>query len=155
MRRFKMIRPARADISDAQIIRQNEDDIRFRLSNRARCTDDCDGANCSQKLSHGYSCRRQQPLGSYDCGSPSRLHSQFMFGMLANMKLAELEREAVALSKDEKVSLMCTLLDTLPLTDCEVSDEEVLQREKDMESGTVKPISHEEFVAGVKRGRVR
>jgi putative addiction module component (TIGR02574 family) len=71
------------------------------------------------------------------------------------MSLAEIQREAAALPQDERVALVCSLLDTLPPPDFDVSDEEVMRRLKDLETGATEPMSHEEFVAAVqhKRGR--
>ena len=69
------------------------------------------------------------------------------------MKLAELQQEAAALPQAERVTLVCSLLDTLPAADFEVSDEEVLQRDKDLETGAVAPMTHDEFVAEVQRER--
>jgi hypothetical protein len=71
------------------------------------------------------------------------------------MKLAELEREAAALPETERVTLVCALLDTLPLPDWDVSDEEVARRDKEIETGESQPMSHEEFIAAVQRERER
>jgi putative addiction module component (TIGR02574 family) len=71
------------------------------------------------------------------------------------MKLAEIEQEALALSDRERASLAARLLDTLPPPGTDVSDEEVERREKELESGQVTEISHEEFVSRVERERRR
>jgi hypothetical protein len=71
------------------------------------------------------------------------------------MKLAELQREAAALSQNERVTLVCSLLETLPAPDFNISDEEVLRRDKDLETGVVEAMSHEEFIAAVQRERNR
>ena len=70
---------------------------------------------------------------------------------LAGMKLMEIEQEALALSDRERASLAVKLLDTLPPPGTEVSDEEVERRERELDSGAVAAISHEEFVQRVKR----
>ena len=73
--------------------------------------------------------------------------------MFRPMKLKEIEKEAVALSEAERVDLVCKILDTLSPSDIDVSDEEVLEREREMESGAVEPLSHEEFVRRVQKER--
>ena len=62
------------------------------------------------------------------------------------MKLAEIEQEALALSDQERATLAAKLLHTLPPLFTDVSDDEVERREREMESGEVTAISHEEFV---------
>jgi len=71
------------------------------------------------------------------------------------MKLAEIEQEALALPDRERASLVAKLLNTLPLPGTEVSDDEIEQRERDLESGRVTAISHEEFVRQVGQERRR
>ena len=71
------------------------------------------------------------------------------------MKLAEIEREALALSERERASLAATLLDTLPPPGTDVSDEEVERREQELESGQVAGILHEEFIRRVQQERDR
>jgi len=71
------------------------------------------------------------------------------------MSLAEIEKEALALSEEERGRLAALLLETLPPPGTDVSDEEVWQREAEMESGRVQPISHEEFVRLVQQERGR
>ena len=69
------------------------------------------------------------------------------------MKLTEIEQEALALSETERASLAAKLLDTLPPPGTDVSDEEVERRDREMDSGEVTPILHEEFVRRVQRER--
>ena len=71
------------------------------------------------------------------------------------MSLAEVEKQALALSEEERGRLAAALLQTLPPPGTEVPDEEVWAREEEIESGRVQPISHEEFLRRVaeKRGR--
>ena len=71
------------------------------------------------------------------------------------MSLKEIEREALALSERDRTALIAALLDTLPDAGSDVSDEEVLQRERELDSGTVEPLSHEEFVRRVQSERGR
>jgi len=67
----------------------------------------------------------------------------------------EIEQEALALPDRDRASLAAKLLETLPPPGTDVSDEEVEQREREMESGQVTAISHEEFVRRVQEQRGR
>ena len=69
------------------------------------------------------------------------------------MSLLELEIEAKTLSTRERAALVTTLLDTLPGSAYDVSDEEVAKRERELEEGLVEPISQDEFVRHVERER--
>ena len=71
------------------------------------------------------------------------------------MSLAEVEKQALALSENERARLAVSLLETLPPSGAEISDEEVLQRDADLESGRVQEISHEEFGRRVQQERGR
>lgn len=71
------------------------------------------------------------------------------------MKVEEIEQQALALSDGERATLVAKLLHTLPLVDAAVSDSEVEQRESDLDSGKVTPISHNEFIRRVQRERGR
>ena len=71
------------------------------------------------------------------------------------MKLAEIEHEALALSEPERAALATKLLDTLPPPGTDVSADEVERRERELESGQVAAISHEEFVRRVQQERGR
>lgn len=71
------------------------------------------------------------------------------------MKLAEIEQEALGLSDRERAALAAKLLDTLPPPGTDITDEEVEQRERELESGEVSAISHEEFIRGVRQQRGR
>ncbi len=71
------------------------------------------------------------------------------------MTVAEVEKKALALTEIERARLAVSLLETLPPLDAEVSDEEVLRRDADAESGRAEEISHEEFVRRVERERGR
>lgn len=69
------------------------------------------------------------------------------------MTLSEIQQEAIALPERQRVDLLRTLLDTLPPAGTDASDEEVSARERELDSGTVKPLSHEEFVRRVQAER--
>ena len=71
------------------------------------------------------------------------------------MKLAEIEQEVLALSEKERATLAAKLLHTLPPPGTDVSDDEVERRERELDSGQVAAISHEEFVRRVQRDRGR
>ena len=74
---------------------------------------------------------------------------------LSAMSLAEVEKQALALNENERARLAASLLETLPPPGAEISDEEVLQRDADLESGRAEEISHEEFVRRVEQERRR
>ncbi len=69
------------------------------------------------------------------------------------MKLEEIEEEALALPERERASLAAKLLDTLPPPGTGVSDDEVERRERELESGQVIAVSHEDFVRRVQQER--
>jgi hypothetical protein len=69
------------------------------------------------------------------------------------MKLKEIEHEALLLDERERAVLAASLLETLPPPGMDVSDEEVLQRDAEAETGRVKSISHQEFVRRVRKAR--
>ncbi len=71
------------------------------------------------------------------------------------MSLAEVQKQALALGEQERGRLAALLLETLRPPGTDVSDEKVLQRESDMESGRVPLISQEEFVRLVEQERRR
>ena len=72
-----------------------------------------------------------------------------------DMKLQEIEHEALGLSERERAGLIASLIDTLGPPEAEVSDDEVQQRDADLERGTVQPVLHEEFVRRVQEERGR
>ena len=71
------------------------------------------------------------------------------------MTLSQIQQEAVALTERQRVDLLRTLLDTLPPSGTDVSDEDVAARERELESGQVEPLSHEEFARRVQAERER
>jgi putative addiction module component (TIGR02574 family) len=60
------------------------------------------------------------------------------------MSLAELKREALLLSEEERAELINELLDSFPHYE-RPADEEVLRRIEEFDSGKEKALSHEEF----------
>jgi hypothetical protein len=71
------------------------------------------------------------------------------------MHFAEIEQAAMGLPDGERASLVAKLLDTLPPPGTDVSDDEVEQRERELNSGQVTAISHQEFVRRVQAQRGR
>jgi hypothetical protein len=71
------------------------------------------------------------------------------------MLLGEIEHEALALPDRDRASLAAKLLHTLPPPGTEVSDEEVDQREQELDSGAATDLSHQEFIRRVQAQRRR
>jgi len=69
--------------------------------------------------------------------------------------LSQIQQEVIELPERERIDLVRMLLDTLPPEGTDVSDEEVATREREVESGQVEPLSHEEFVRRVQQERRR
>jgi hypothetical protein len=67
----------------------------------------------------------------------------------------QIEEQAAALPEALRAGLVCRLLQTLPASGYEVSDEEAQQRDQELESGAVEPLAHEEFVRRVEANRRR
>ena len=65
------------------------------------------------------------------------------------MTLEQLCQEAQQLRHPEKGVLISRLLSDFGTPEYDVSDEEVLRRKEDLESGAVVDISHEELVSGL------
>ena len=59
------------------------------------------------------------------------------------------------MDEPERVALVLKVLDTLPVPTADISDEEVLRRDEELETGAVTPLTHEEFVRGVQQARRR
>lgn len=71
------------------------------------------------------------------------------------MKLQEIEQEALGLSEKERADLILRLMGTLAAPGAEITDEEVLRRDTEMDNGNVEPITHEEFVRRAREERGR
>ena len=61
----------------------------------------------------------------------------------------------MALPEQDRVSLLQTLLQTLPPSGQDLFDEDILERERELENGSVQPIPHAEFVCRVEKARRR
>src|SRR5258707_5540402 len=71
------------------------------------------------------------------------------------MNLAEIEQEARGLSDADRAALVLALMESLKAPGSDISDQEIAQRDEDLERGKVAPILHEEFVRGVREDRGR
>ena len=70
------------------------------------------------------------------------------------MNLEEIASKASLLDDESKASLASRLLQSLPPPDHYVVDEEVFRRMQEAEDDSSLMISHEEFVAGIRRNSV-
>ena len=66
--------------------------------------------------------------------------------------LAEVQEKAGELTLEERESLLAHLIHSLPYAPLGPDDVEVGRREEEMNSGTVKGISHDELLRQVGRG---
>jgi hypothetical protein len=71
------------------------------------------------------------------------------------MSLSEIEQEALKLPEKEKADLVRKLIEALPSVAVDVSDEEVVERERKLEAGEIEELSHDEFVRRVREERGR
>jgi hypothetical protein len=69
------------------------------------------------------------------------------------MKYPEITEEALALNEGERASLALKLMDTLSATAFEVSDDEAIRRNQELEKGSVAALEHEDFVRRVQESR--
>jgi hypothetical protein len=75
--------------------------------------------------------------------------------ILDEMKLEEIEQEALGLSEQDRAELVLSLMRTLVAPESDVTDEEAFRRDVELESGSVEPLLHEEFVRRVRQERGR
>ncbi len=75
--------------------------------------------------------------------------------MMFSMKLQDIEQEALRLNDSERAELVLLLMRTLAAPGADVTDEEVLRRDAQLEAGGVEPMLHEEFVRRVREERSR
>ena len=69
------------------------------------------------------------------------------------MKLQDIEHEAFGLNESERAELILSLMRTLAPPGAEITDEEVLRRDAELEEASVGPMLHEEFVRRVQAER--
>ncbi|MBK1792453.1 hypothetical protein [Persicirhabdus sediminis] len=65
--------------------------------------------------------------------------------------LVDVQRQAAALTFEEKEGLLAFLIHELPVPFAGVSDREILEREQEMDSASVELLSHEDFLSQVGR----
>jgi hypothetical protein len=71
------------------------------------------------------------------------------------MKLQKIEQEAMGLSESERAEAVLSLMRTLAAPGADVTDEEVLRRDVELEAGSVEPMLHEAFVRRVPKSGAR
>lgn len=71
------------------------------------------------------------------------------------MKLAEIEQEALGLSESDRAALVLALMSSLKVSGSEVSDQDVVERDQELERGDVTPMLHDEFIKRVREDRGR
>ena len=69
------------------------------------------------------------------------------------VRLAEIQKQVDELSQEDRAGLLAHLLHTLDDSPQGPDDQEVLERDSDLESGSVKAISQDEFVQRTRFGR--
>lgn len=69
------------------------------------------------------------------------------------MKLQDVEQEALGLSESERAELVLSLMRTLAAPGPDITDEEVFRRDAELETGTLEPMLHDEFVRRVREER--
>ena len=74
---------------------------------------------------------------------------------MLSMKLQDIEQEALGLRESERAELVLSLIRTLSAPGADVTEEEVLRRDAELEAGSVEPMLHEEFVRRVREERSR
>lgn len=62
------------------------------------------------------------------------------------VKLADIQKQADELSNEDRAGLLAHLLHTLENTPEGPADQEVIERDAELESGIVTPISQEQFI---------
>lgn len=62
------------------------------------------------------------------------------------VSFTEIKQEAKALTARQRTALVSELLKTLPLPAHAVTNEEVAEQERELDSGRVQEISHQEFI---------
>ena len=68
------------------------------------------------------------------------------------VRLADIQKQADELSSEDRAGLLAHLLHTLENAPEGPTDQEVIDRDRELESNEVTPISHEEFTSKVRPG---
>lgn len=66
------------------------------------------------------------------------------------VRLADIQKQADELSSEDRAGLLAHLLHTLEGAPEGPADQEVIERDRELESGEVAPINHEEFTSKVR-----
>ena len=66
--------------------------------------------------------------------------------------LSQVQQQAAELSGEERESLLAYLIHSLPNAPLGPDDEEIKRREKEMDSGAVEGLTHDEFLKQAGRG---
>jgi hypothetical protein len=75
--------------------------------------------------------------------------------IIFDMKLQDIEQEALGLGESERAELVLSLMRTLAAPAEDITDEEVFRRDAELETGSVEPMLHDEFVRRVREERGR
>lgn len=67
------------------------------------------------------------------------------------VRLADVQKQADELSREDREGLLSHLLHSLEDAPTGASDEEILQRDEDMERGDTAPIDHNQFTSEARR----
>ena len=84
-----------------------------------------------------------------------RLRTGNRKGTILDMKLQDIEQEALGLREVERAELVLSLMRTLAAPEADVTDEEVFRRDEELETGSMEPMLHDEFVRRVREQRGR
>ena len=75
--------------------------------------------------------------------------------IIFDIKLQAIEQEALGLRESERAELVLSLMRTLAAPTADITDEEVFRRDAELETGSVEPMLHDEFVRRVREERGR
>ena len=95
-------------------------------------------------------------LGRSSQRTPSRrLRAGNRKSIILDMKLQDIEQEALGLRESERAELVLSLMRALAAPAADITDEEVFRHDAELETGRVAPVLHDEFVRRVRveRGR--
>ena len=73
--------------------------------------------------------------------------------IVCEVKLQDIEQEALGLTEGERAELVLSLMRTLAAPGADIADEEVFRRDAELDTGSVEPMVHEEFVRRVREER--
>lgn len=70
------------------------------------------------------------------------------------MSFAEIQEQALALNEQDRARLIASLVETIS-PEVQLSDDDVLKRDADLDSGRAEEISQQEFTSRVEKNRGR